>query len=141
LRALAAAGRAARLAAGRAAPPIAIDAGRPRWPLPGAAAVLRGHATFGHARGRAVVVRSPADAPTTLPPDAILIVPALLPSLAWLLPAARALVTDHGGAHSHGATLAREYGLPAVLGCARATALPDGAALYVDGAGGRVWRL
>jgi phosphoenolpyruvate-protein kinase (PTS system EI component) len=32
------------------------------------------------------------------------------------LPKARALVTEHGGAHSHGATLAREYGIPAVLG-------------------------
>jgi phosphohistidine swiveling domain-containing protein len=53
----------------------------------------------------------------------------------------RALVTEHGGATSHGATLAREYGVPAVLGVAGATALADGAQLYVDGAAGRVYPL
>jgi pyruvate,water dikinase len=141
LAALAAAGRAARAAAARIEPPVAIDGGHPRWALPPAQAVLRGHATAGQARGRAVIVRAPSDAPATLPPDAVLVVPAILPSLAYLLPAARALVTDHGGATSHGATLAREYGVPAVLGTGNATALPDGAALWVDGDGGRVYVL
>jgi pyruvate,water dikinase len=57
------------------------------------------------------------------------------------LPAARALVTDHGGATSHGATLAREYGVPAVLGTGRATSIADGADLYVDATSGRVYLL
>jgi rifampicin phosphotransferase len=133
--------RDARDAAERIVPPIAIDAGRPRWPRPRAQTVLRGHGTSGRARGRAFVVRSPADAPAVLPEGAVLIVPALLPSLAHLLAGARALVTDHGGAASHGATLAREYAVPAVLGCGRASAIADGADLYVDGAGGRVYVL
>jgi pyruvate,water dikinase len=101
--------------------------------------VLRGHATSGRARGRAFVVRALAAAPSALPPGAVLVVPAILPSLAYLLPGARALVTDHGGVTSHGATLAREYGVPAVLGAAGATQLPDGADLYVDAAAGRVY--
>jgi pyruvate,water dikinase len=144
LRAQVVSGRAARLAAARVEPPIAIDAGRPRHAAPPALDVLRGHATSGRARGRAFVLRSTevgADAPPALPDGAVLIAPAILPSLAYLLPGARALVTDHGGATSHGATLAREYGVPAVLGCAGATRLPDGADLYVDGAAGRVYRL
>src|SRR5581483_1084949 len=122
LRAAAAAGRAARLAAGRAIPPIAVDAGRPRWAAP-AGTVLRGHATSGRARGRAFVVRALAAAPSALPPGAVLVVPAILPSLAYLLPGARALVTDHDSATSHSATLAREYGIPAMLDTTSATQL------------------
>jgi pyruvate,water dikinase len=76
-----------------------------------------------------------------LPPDVVLVVPALVPSLAPLLSQARALVTDHGGALSHGATLAREYGIPAVLGARGATALADGVELWVDGDAGRVYVL
>jgi phosphohistidine swiveling domain-containing protein len=120
--------RAARRAATRPTPPRARD-------------VLRGAASSGQARGRAVVVRALADAPASLPPDAVLVVPAIVPSLTPLLAAARALVTDHGGALSHGATLAREYGVPAVLGVGRATSLPDGVELYVDGDAGRVYVL
>ena len=67
--------------------------------------------------------------------------PAIVPSLTPLLATARALVTDHGGALSHGATLAREYGVPAVLGVGGATALADGVELYVDGDAGRVYVL
>jgi pyruvate,water dikinase len=88
-----------------------------------------------------VVVRALADAPTALPPDAVLVAPAMVPSLTPLLPSARALVTDHGGALSHAATLAREYGMPAVLGAAGATALADGTELWVDGDAGRVYVL
>jgi phosphohistidine swiveling domain-containing protein len=110
-------------------------------PPPSARQVLRGAASSGQARGRAVIVRALADAPASLPPDAVLVVPAIVPSLTPLLAGARALVTDHGGALSHGATLAREYGVPAVLGVGRATALPDGVELYVDGDRGRVYVL
>jgi len=141
LREGAAIGRTQRAAAAQRVPPLAIDDGRPRHSAPDAREVLRGHPTAGHAQGRAVIVRSPADAPTQLPPDAVLVVPAILPSLAYLLPAARALVTDHGGAMSHGATLAREYGLPAVLGTRRATSIADGARVYVDADSGRVYVL
>ncbi|MDB4969154.1 MAG: PEP-utilizing protein mobile region [Myxococcales bacterium] len=133
--------RAERLAAARRVPPCAYDDGQPEWPAPRARLVLRGAATAGQARGRAVIVRALADAPQALADDAILVVPAIVPSLTPLLSRARALVTDHGGALSHGATLAREYGVPAVLGVGGATALPDGVDLWVDGDSGRVYVL
>jgi len=142
LSAIARANRHAWEAAARIVAPRALVDGRPLAEAPPMArAVLRGHPTAGRARGRAVVVSDPAAAPTTLPDDAVLVVPALLPSLSYLLPQARALVTAHGGATSHGATLAREYGLPAVLGVGRAPPIPDGAPLLVDAATGRVYLL
>ena len=55
--------------------------------------------------------------------DVILVVPALLPSWAAALWRARALVADSGGLFSHGAILARERGLPAVVGTRQATRL------------------
>ena len=137
----AAARRRERAAAAARVPPLELVDGVPRWPSPRARDVLRGAATSGQARGRAVVVRALADAPAALPPDAVLVVAAIVPSLTPLIAQARALVTDHGGALSHGATLAREYGVPAVLGVGRATALSDGVALWVDGARGRVYVL
>jgi phosphohistidine swiveling domain-containing protein len=120
-------------------PPDAFVDGKPQWRAPRARGVLRGHGTSGCARGRAVVVRALADAPAQLPPGAVLVVAAIVPSLTPLLPQALALVTDHGGALSHGATLAREYGVPAVLGTARATtSIGDGCDVYVDADNGRV---
>jgi phosphohistidine swiveling domain-containing protein len=122
LRALAAQGQAARLKAARTAP-ATVETGR----------LWRGWGTSGVGRGPAFVVRDPAAAPSRLPLGAALVVPALLPSLSYLLPEAAALVTAHGGIASHGATLAREYGIPAVIGARGALDIPDGAALVVDG--------
>jgi phosphohistidine swiveling domain-containing protein len=138
---LAAEGRAARAAAERTLPPPHITDGVAEQALPFGARILRGHPTSGRARGRAHVLADPSAAPPSLPEGAILVTPALLPSLAYLLPSSRALVTAHGGATSHGATLAREYGVPAVLGARGAEAIADGAELIVDGAAGRVYLL
>jgi phosphohistidine swiveling domain-containing protein len=55
-----------------------------------------------------------------------------------VLPLLGAIVTDRGGLLSHAAIVAREYGLPAVVGCTDATfVLPDGARLIVDGTAGQ----
>jgi pyruvate,water dikinase len=54
-----------------------------------------------------------------------------------VLPLLGAIVTDRGGLLSHAAIVAREFGIPAVVGCSDATAvLPDGAWVRVDGAAG-----
>jgi rifampicin phosphotransferase len=54
-----------------------------------------------------------------------------------VLPLLGAIVTDRGGLLSHAAIVAREYGLPAVVGCTDATSvLPDGARVIVDGTAG-----
>jgi pyruvate,water dikinase len=60
---------------------------------------------------------------------------------AWtpLLRLAGGVVTETGGALSHAAIVAREHGIPAVLGLAGAlTFIPDGAAVTVDGTTGAV---
>jgi phosphotransferase system enzyme I (PtsI) len=49
-----------------------------------------------------------------------------------------AIVTVEGGPTSHTAILARALGIPAVVGCADATALPDGTHVMVHGAMGLV---
>jgi phosphohistidine swiveling domain-containing protein len=129
--------RRARIAAGRQAPPYRIVDGHAELRLPASDDVLRGRGVGGRARGIAYVA-STLTAPLDVPDGAILVVPAALPSLAPILPHLRALVTEHGGALSHAATLARELGLPAVVGAAGALKLPHGAEVYVDGERGRV---
>ncbi len=119
-------------------PPLRFESGTPVSERRREAGVFCGHATFGAVSGRAFVVDKLP--PSSLPPGAILVVPALLPSLAPLLASARALVTEVGGVTSHGATLAREYRIPAVLGIGRAE-IYDGDELFVDGARGRVYRV
>jgi rifampicin phosphotransferase len=56
-----------------------------------------------------------------------------------VLPLLGAIVTDRGGLLSHAAIVAREYGLPAVVGTTDATrVIPDGAHVRVDGTVGEV---
>jgi pyruvate,water dikinase len=50
------------------------------------------------------------------------------------MPLLSGIVTDRGGSLSHSAIVAREYGIPAVVGSRDATRLiPDGARIRVDG--------
>ena len=52
---------------------------------------------------------------------AILVCPMTSPSYVPLMRKAKALITDHGGAMSHAAIVAREFGLPAIVGTKAAT--------------------
>ncbi len=59
-----------------------------------------------------------------------------------LLPLLGAIVTDNGGLLSHSAIVAREYGIPGVVGTREATErIADGARLRVDGDAGEVTAL
>jgi pyruvate,water dikinase len=64
------------------------------------------------------------------------------PALAAVLPRVAGVVAELGGSTSHLAALARERGIPAVLGVAGATRrIPHGAEVAVDGVTGIVrWR-
>ncbi|HET9491905.1 MAG TPA: PEP/pyruvate-binding domain-containing protein [Methylomirabilota bacterium] len=64
------------------------------------------------------------------------------PALATVLPRAAGVVAELGGSTSHLAALARERGIPAVLGVRSATRqIPEGATVAVDGITGVVrWR-
>ena len=74
-----------------------------------------------------------------LPDGAVLVVPTLDPSLAPLLPRLGGLVAETGSVLSHLAILAREYGVPTVVGLAGATErFADGTWVVVDGTTGQV---
>jgi pyruvate,water dikinase len=56
-----------------------------------------------------------------------------------LLPLLGGIVTDSGGLLSHSAIVAREYGIPGVVGTRDATdRIPDGETIRVDGDAGEV---
>ena len=65
--------------------------------------------------GRPVVLRSPSES-GAFPPGAILVAPSTDPSWTPLFLLAAAVVVETGGLLSHGAIVAREFRLPAVLG-------------------------
>jgi pyruvate,water dikinase len=93
----------------------------------------------GRAQGVVRVLRSPADARRVGPGD-VVVARAIDPSWTSLFLSAGAVVCELGGALSHGAVLAREYGLPMVVNLADATTrLRDGQEVTVDGARGMVF--
>jgi pyruvate,water dikinase len=91
----------------------------------------------GMVEGRARVVHDIADA--ELEPDDILVTAYTDPSWTPLFVVVKGLVTEVGGLMTHGAVIAREYGLPAVVGVEQATRLiRDGQRIRVDGTTGYV---
>ncbi len=105
---------------------------------PATAGALRGTpASPGTARGVARVIRSPAGA--RLEPGEVLVAPSTDPGWTPLFLTASALVMEMGGMMSHGAVVAREYGIPAVVGLAGATErIATGERIVVDGSAGTV---
>ena len=90
-------------------------------------------------KGRARVAKTPDEAIALLEPGDVLVAPFTTPAYNAVLPIVGALVVEEGGALSHAAIVARELGIPAVIGAARATQLlPDGAQVEVDPEAGRV---
>jgi pyruvate,water dikinase len=89
--------------------------------------------------GRARVATSADDAIDRLEPGDVLVAPFTGPAYNSLLPILGALVVEIGGAVCHAAIVAREFGLPAVIGASGATTqIPDGALVEVDPARGAV---
>jgi phosphohistidine swiveling domain-containing protein len=89
--------------------------------------------------GRARVVTDPVGLADPIAPDEVLVTHTTDPSWVTLFLTAGALVIDVGGALSHGAIIARELGIPCVIGTGDGTArIPDGAEVVVDGTTGRV---
>ncbi|MFE6255163.1 PEP/pyruvate-binding domain-containing protein [Agromyces sp. NPDC057865] len=103
-----------------------------------AAGALRGTpASAGTVTAPARVILDPVGA--HLEPGEILVAPSTDPGWTPLFLTAGGLVMEMGGANSHGAVVAREYGIPAVVGVPRATeAIATGAEVTVDGAAGVV---
>lgn len=103
---------------------------------------LRGiGASPGSVTGIARVVMVP-EAFVRLQPGDVLVTPATSESFNIVLPLLGALVTDTGGLLSHAAIVAREYGIPGVVGTRVASrTIPDGALVRVDGTTGEVFVL
>jgi pyruvate,water dikinase len=96
-------------------------------------------ASPGIARGTARVIRTPVGA--RLEPGEVLIAPSTDPGWTPLFLTAGALVMEMGGMMSHGAVVAREYGIPAVVGVPDATGrIATGDYVIVDGSAGTVAR-
>ncbi len=72
-------------------------------------------------RGRACVVSSVDDALAQLEPGDVLVAPFTGPAYNSLLPVIGGLVVEEGGPMCHAAIVAREFGIPAVVGAAGAT--------------------
>jgi rifampicin phosphotransferase len=95
-------------------------------------------ASPGQATGLVRVIRSAA-AFDELESGEILVAPVTAPAWTPLFTRAAAVVTDVGSAAAHASIIAREYGIPAVVGCGDATArLRTGMRVTVDGTTGNV---
>jgi pyruvate,water dikinase len=94
-------------------------------------------ASAGSVTGVARVVLDPIGA--HLEPGEILVCPSTDPGWTPLFLTAGGLVMEMGGANSHGAVVAREYGIPAVVGVAHAIdQIVTGQVITVDGTSGSV---
>jgi phosphoenolpyruvate synthase/pyruvate phosphate dikinase len=91
----------------------------------------------GMVEGNVRVVLDPRRA--GLMPGEILVCPGTDPSWTPLFLTAGGLVMEVGGMMTHGAVVAREYGIPAVVGVDRATQrLQTGQRIRLDGSTGRI---
>lgn len=103
---------------------------------------LRGQpAGAGWASGPACVVNCECEL-SRVAPGAVLVTKMAGPALSQVLPGVAGVVAELGGSTSHLASLARERGIPMVLGVTDATSsIPDGSLVAVDGVSGIVrWR-
>ena len=101
--------------------------------------LLRGLAASpGVYEGSARLVAGPAEFDRIVQGD-VLVTQATSEAFNILLPLLGAIVTDSGGHLSHSAIVAREYGIPGVVGTRDATErIADGARVRVDGDAGQV---
>jgi pyruvate,water dikinase len=89
--------------------------------------------------GTARVVHDPVEALGSMEPGDILVAPYTAPTYNSVISMAGAIVTQEGGPLCHAAVIARELGLPAVIGAVGAMELvPDGSTIEVDPKAGAV---
>ncbi|HZD59602.1 MAG TPA: PEP-utilizing enzyme, partial [Anaerolineae bacterium] len=94
----------------------------------------------GQATGTARLINHPKEG-HLLQPGEILVAPSTDPGWTPLFLRASGLIMEVGGSLSHGAVVAREYGIPAVVNVPGAMkALQDGEMVTVDGDEGKVYR-
>ena len=95
-------------------------------------------ASAGRVTAHARVLHGPEDFAQMRPGD-VLVAATTTPAWTPLFAMAAAVVTDVGGPLSHGSIVAREYGIPAVMGTGVATRrIRSGQVIVVDGSAGTV---
>jgi phosphohistidine swiveling domain-containing protein len=119
--------------------PIDISMFEPKPRTVSTGPTLKGFAVSpGQATAPASIIRSPEDF-DKMAPDSILVCTTTTPAWTPLFAQAKGLVTDIGGALAHGSIVAREYGIPAVMGTGEATQrIANGELVRVDGNSGTV---
>ena len=91
----------------------------------------------GVAEGNVHIIFDPSGA--QLAPGEILVCPGTDPAWTPLFMAAGGLITEVGGMMTHGSVVAREYGIPAVVGVHQATTrLKNGQRIRIDGTAGKI---
>ena len=91
----------------------------------------------GVAEGIVHIIFNPHE--SQLAPGEILVCPATDPAWTPLFMSAGGLITEIGGMMTHGSVVAREYGIPAVVGVHQATTrLKDGQRIRLDGTAGKI---
>jgi pyruvate,water dikinase len=101
-------------------------------------AIIGHPASIGRATGRVRIITSPDDF-DSFQPGEVLVAKATAPAWTPLFARAAAIVTDGGTLAAHASLVAREYGIPAVVGAGDATTrLHTGILVRVDGGGGWV---
>ena len=119
-------------------PPVADRFGAERQETNEPDMLLGTGASAGVVSGPARVVLGPADFARVRPGD-IVVCPSSNPSWVPVFTIAGGLVTNTGGVLSHAAVVAREFGLPAVVGTGDATTrIADGRMVKIDGTLGSV---
>jgi pyruvate,water dikinase len=119
-------------------PTDVFDASRPVASGAAGDSLVGSPGSAGVVEGRVRVIEDPHDGDLLLPGE---IMVAVQTDIAWtlLFPRAAAVITDIGAPLSHAAIVARELGIPAVVGCGNATAvLKTGDYARVDGGQGTV---
>src|SRR5205807_8078209 len=122
----------------RAVPRVLTSTGETFYTAPAKPGVLAGTAASpGVYEGPVRVLFDPREA--GLQPGEVLVAPGTDPAWTPLFLSAGALVMELGGIMTHGSVVAREYGIPAVVGVPDATRLlKTGQRVRVDGESGQV---
>ncbi len=90
-------------------------------------------------QGRARVATSPEEALDRLEPGDVLVVAGTTPAYNLVLSLAGGVITAEGGPMSHAAVIARELGIPAIIGARGAlTDIADGSMVEIDPVAGEV---
>lgn len=104
--------------------------------------ILRGVGVCkGFAQGKVRILED-ITKPLKIEEGCILVMPFFTPILSMLISKASGVIANFGGITSHAAVIAREFGVPCIVGVNNATKiLEEGQLIYLDGEKGEIYEL